>query len=395
MPAEMNDFSYRVPRRAVLSMAGLGLGLGLASAAGQARTLRVGPGQAVKTLAGAARDARDGMLIEVEAGDYVGDVATWSQNDLTLRAVGGRVRLIAAGASAQGKGIFVTRGERMRIEGFDFLGCRVPDGNGAGIRLEQGSLSLYDCGFKDNENGLLSANDGKARLEIENCDFGTIVRQQGQTHNLYVGRIAYLKVTGSYFHDGRVGHLLKSRAAVNHIFYNRLTDEIGGEASYELEFPNGGQCLVVGNVIQQSSTTQNPCIISFGAEGYASGAPQELQLINNTIVDLLPRGGIYLRVAPAPGGRVRLVNNLLAGNPYFAASSDWEQQGNHVVDWDAFVLAVRGDYRLRPNSPLRGKAVDPGEAGGISLRQVRQYRHPHTTVALAGRAADPGAIQLA
>ena len=391
MPAEMNDFSYRVRRRTLLSMAGLGLSLG--SAAAEIRVLRVGPNQAVKTMAEAARVARDGTLIEVDAGDYIADVATWRQNDLTLRAVGGRVRLVAAGTSAQGKGIFVTTGERMRIEGFDFLGCRVPDGNGAGIRLEQGSLSLVDCAFKDNENGLLSGNDGKARLEIENCDFGTIVRQQGQTHNLYVGRIAYLKVTGSYFHDGRMGHLLKSRAAVNHIFYNRLTDEIGGEASYELEFPNGGQCLVVGNLIQQSSTTQNPVIISFGAEGYAAGAPQELQLVNNTIVDQLPRGGTYLRVAPAPGARVRLVNNLLAGNPYFAASSDWEQQGNHVVDWDAFVLAVRGDYRLRANSPLRGKAVDPGEADGLSLRQVRQYRHPHTTVALAGRATDPGAIQ--
>ncbi|MDY0744724.1 hypothetical protein SNE35_09405 [Paucibacter sp. R3-3] len=393
MPAEMNDFSYRVRRRTLLSMAGLGLGLD--SVAAETRTLRVGPAQAVKTLAEAARVARDGTRIEVDAGDYIADVATWRQNDLSLRAVGGRVRLIAGGTSSQGKGIFVTAGERMRIEGFDFFGCRVPDGNGAGIRLEQGSLSLYDCAFKDNENGLLSGNDGKARLEIENCDFGTIVRQQGQTHNLYVGRIAYLKVTGSYFHDGRMGHLLKSRAAVNHIFYNRLTDEIGGESSYELEFPNGGQCLVVGNLIQQSSTTQNPCIVSFGAEGYAAGSPQELHMVNNTIVDLLPRGGTYLRVAPMPGGRVHLVNNLLAGNPYFAASSEWEQQGNHVVDWDAFVLAVRGDYRLRPNSPLRGKAVDPGEADGLSLRQVRQYRHPHTTVALAGPATDPGAIQQA
>ena len=393
----MTEFMYeaaRRDRRLALQLAAAG-GLVLACGAHAAERLRVGPGQPVKTLSGAAQAARDGMLIEVEAGDYVGDVASWAQNDLTLRAVGGRVRLVAAGASAQGKGIFVTSGERMRIEGFDFLGCRVPDGNGAGIRLERGSLSLYDCAFRDNENGLLSANDGKARLEIENCDFGTIVRQQGQTHNLYVGKIAYLKVTGSYFHDGRMGHLLKSRAAVNHILYNRLTDEIGGEASYELEFPNGGQCLVVGNLIQQSSTTQNAVIVSFGAEGYAAGSLQELQLVNNTIVDLLPRGGTYLRVVPTPGARIRLVNNLLAGNPYFAASSDWEQRGNHVVDWDAFVLAVRGDYRLRPNSPLRGKAVDPGEADGFNLRQVRQYRHPHASVALTGPATDPGAIQQA
>ncbi len=366
--------------------------LPLGSLARAQPVLRVGPGQAVKSLASATKLATDGMLIEVEAGEYLADVAVWTQHDLTLRAVGGRVRMIASGAAAQGKGIFVTTGERMRIEGFDFIGAAVPDRNGAGIRLQAGSLSLFDCGFRDNEMGLLTSNDATVRLEVVNCDFGTVTHREGNTHNCYVGRIGFLKVTGCYFHHGRVGHLLKSRAAVNHIFYNRLTDEIGGEASYELEFPNGGQALVVGNVIQQSSTTQNSTIISFGAEGYF-WPRRELQLINNTVVDQLPRGGRYLRVAPG-AERVRLLNNLFTGNPYFAGDSDWEQQANHVIDEDAFVLASRGDYRLRPGSPLAGKAMDPGETGGVSLRQVRQYLHPHATVALNGPARNPGAIQL-
>lgn len=40
-------------------------------------------------------------------------------------------------------------------------------------------------------------------------------------------------------------------AAVIHIYYNRLTDEAGGQASYELEFPNGGMVYVVGNIVEQ------------------------------------------------------------------------------------------------------------------------------------------------
>ena len=354
--------------------------------------MRVGRDQAVKSLASAAQQARDGMVIEVDAGDYVGDVAVWQQHDLTLRAVGGRARMIAAGQSAQGKGIFVTSGERMRIEGFDFIGATVPDHNGAGIRFERGSLVVRDCTFRDNENGLLAGNDKTARLEIEDCDFGTIVRQQGQTHNCYVGTIAYLKVTGSYFHHGRIGHLLKSRAAVNHIFYNNLSDEIGGEASYELEFPNGGQALVVGNIIQQSSTTQNSIIISYGSEGYA-WPRQELQLVNNTVIDMLPRNGSYLRVAPGEV-QVRLINNLWAGNPYFAGDSDWEQRNNFTVDWDAFVMALRGNYALRAGSPLRGKAVDPGASGDVSLHQASQFRAPRGTLALNGPARNPGAVQI-
>ncbi|MET0518429.1 MAG: hypothetical protein ABW005_06290 [Burkholderiaceae bacterium] len=357
-----------------------------------AALLRVGRGQAVKSLAEAAARARDGMRVEVEAGDYIGDVAVWPQNDLSLCAVGGRVRLIGQGQAAQGKGIFVTRGERQHIEGFDFSGAVVPDGNGAGIRLERGSLSLFDCTFRDNENGLLSSNDHTVRLEIENCEFGPILRREGKTHNLYVGAIAYLRVSGSYFHHGVLGHLLKSRAAVSHIFYNRLSDEIDGAASYELEFPNGGQALVVGNLVQQGSSTENPLMISFGVEGY-TWPRQELQLINNTLVDLLPRGGSYLRVSPGPA-RVRAINNVLAGNPRLASDGHWEWRNNFVVDLDAFVRASRDDYALRPDSPLRGKAIDPGRAGDIELLPTRQYRHPRGSQALPGPARHPGAFQL-
>ncbi|HEY0953920.1 MAG TPA: hypothetical protein VGE36_04130 [Roseateles sp.] len=373
-------------RRELLSVAGL---LPLAAHAGP--VLKVGPRQAVKSLAAAARQARDGMLVEVDAGEYVADVAAWSQQDLTLRAVGGRVRLVAAGAHAQGKAIFVTRGRRMRIEGFDFIGCTVPDKNGAGVRLEAGSLTLVDCGFRDNENGLLTSNDENAELDIVDCDFGTIALRRGQTHNLYVGAIKRLAVTGSYFHHGLLGHLLKSRAAVNHILYNRLSDEIGGRASYELEFPNGGVAVVMGNLIMQSSTTENPHVISFGAEG-ARWPRQALYLVNNTLVDQMSSGGIWLRVTP-PQAEVMLANNLLVGTPKLAADGHWTRRANFTADWDEFVRAAREDFRLKPGSGLRGKAQDMGEAEGLRLSPTREYRHPHGTTALAGPARSPGAFQ--
>ena len=71
--------------------------------------IRVGPKRAIKTIAFAAYSARAGAIIYVDSGTYTSDVAVWTQDNITVRAVGGRVRLLANGAAAEGKGIWVVR----------------------------------------------------------------------------------------------------------------------------------------------------------------------------------------------------------------------------------------------------------------------------------------------
>ena len=109
--------------------------------------IEVGPYRAIKKISVAARTAWAGDTIHVDAGTYFSDVAVWQHDDITIRAVGGKVRLVAHGAAAEGKGIWVVRAQRMQVEGFDFEGAAVPDRNGAGIRLESGSLLTRDCCF--------------------------------------------------------------------------------------------------------------------------------------------------------------------------------------------------------------------------------------------------------
>lgn len=352
---------------------------------------RIGPGQTIKSIAVAAATAKDGAQFEVEAGDYLGDVAVWTQDNITLRAVGGRVRLIASGMAAEGKAIWVVRGGRMLVQGFDFSGAQVTDKNGAGIRLEKGQLTVQDCSFTDNQNGILTGGNAQTELDIINSEFARNGHGDGQSHNLYVGGIARLSVTGSYFHHAKVGHLLKSRAAINHIFYNRLTDEPGGSASYELEFVNGGVAYVVGNIIQQGSQTQNPHLISYAAEGY-KWPKNELYLVNNTLVDNRPTSGVFLRVKPGDTV-VKAVNNLLVGKGSLESAGPGDYRNNFNVDWDQFVLAAREDYHLVPKSKLLGKAVDAGQANGQSLMPDHEYVHPRKTAPLKGPARHPGALQ--
>jgi hypothetical protein len=306
--------------------------------------------------------------------------------------------MIAVGGSAEGKAIFVVRGGRVTIEGFDFEGTRVPSRNGAGIRFEAGQLTVRDCRFLENEMGLLTGNDPKAELTVENSEFAHNKRLDGHNHQLYVGAIGKLTVRGSYFHHGHIGHLLKSRAAVNHVFYNRLTDEMGGTASYELEFPNGGVAVVVGNVIQQSSTSENGIMISFGAEGY-EGTVHQLVLAHNTLVDNRPKDGAFLRVMKGEGKytapvTIKAVNNLLVGNTgKLETAGPGEYANNLNVDWDVFVRASREDYRLTPGAAVAGKVVDAGAFEGLSLAPTHEYVHPRSLATLNGGARHPGALQ--
>lgn len=357
---------------------------GPVGAEGGTTTLQVGPQRTLKTIAAAAKLAGANTLIEVDAGEYVGDVAVWTQPNLTLRAMGGRVRLRANGMAAEDKGIWVVRSPKFTVEGFDFAGAQVPGRNGAGIRFESGWLVVRNCSFMYNEMGLLTSNNPDAVLEVDNSEFAHNMRPDGHNHNLYIGQIARATVTGSYLHHARTGHLLKSRAAQSHILYNRLTDD-GGSASYELEFPNGGVALVVGNIVQQGPLTENPVLISFGAEGYTWPVNQ-LSLAYNTLVDDLPGGGIWLKVKPGADA-VLAVNNLLVGSAPLQSTTPGDFRNNFNTDRSS--LAPGGDYRLRVGSALVGQAI----AVGKNLPPQREYAHPAHSTALDIAPHNPGARQ--
>ena len=157
---------------------------------------------------------------------------------------------------------------------------------------------MLDCAFIGNEMGLLTNNDVSTTLDVVGSEFAYNFRYGTHNHNLYVGAIAKLTLTDSYLHHARTGHLLKSRAAVSELRYNRITDEAGGHASYEVEFPNGGEALLLGNLNAQSAGTENDSIISFGAEGYR-WPRNALHLSSNT----LDRSSATMCTACAPWWR--------------------------------------------------------------------------------------------
>lgn len=282
------------------------------SAAG--RVLNVGPGKPYATPSAAAAAAQPGDVVRIAAGAYRGDVATWSASNLTLCGVGGRARLYADGKSAGGKAIWVVAGANTTIEGIDFHDAKVPDHNGAGIRAEHksGELRVLNSGFYDNQNGILSAA-GPVSITIEGSEFarsdtGTLA---ALGHNLYIGRIDRLTVRRSFFHEAVRGHNLKSRAQVSVVENSYFMDGPVGRSSYLMDFPDGGQVVLRGNLLHKGPLAENPTAVAFGAESLSAWPANTLELSHNSIV-MTRSGGYFLR-APASTPSVRLVANVWAG----------------------------------------------------------------------------------
>ncbi|MDX9838299.1 MAG: hypothetical protein RBT39_12100 [Azoarcus sp.] len=313
----------------------------LTTTGAHAAIITVGPGETVSRIADAARIAKDGDTVLIKADIYRGDVAVWTQKQLEIRGVGGRPVLIADGKSAEGKAIWVFRNGDYTVENIEFRGARVADGNGAGIRFEHGKLAVSNCLFEDNQMGLLTANFEDAELMISDSTFST-APHDGPTlnHLLYVGKITRVSITGSRFHSGFKGHLIKSRARHTDLRYNLIFDGPGGEASYEVDLPNGGDALLIGNIIGQSSTSQNPVMVAFGAEG-PNWPNSHLQMSHNTLISQGWR----------PAWFVRSWTEKLPANTKIVT------RNNLTVGFGAFTSLLRGNHR--GNYPLLPGALDP------------------------------------
>lgn len=270
----------------------------------------VGPGRTHARPSEAAAAAADGEVIVILAGDYVGDVATWTQNDLTICGSGGRARLYADGQNAGGKAIWVISGRNVVVDRIEFHDAAVPDGNGAGIRAEGNGLTVLNSGFYDNENGILGPNQGN--LTIRRSEFARNGRGDGLTHNLYVGTAARLLVTDSFFREARVGHNLKSRALETRVENSYFMDGPAGTASYQIEAPNGGTVVLRGNLVQKGPAAGNSISVSYGAEGLAAGGTHTLTMVHNTLASTRA-GGTFVS-ADAGTTAVALQANLFAGN---------------------------------------------------------------------------------
>lgn len=333
--------------------------------------LQVGPARTLLLPSWAARCARTGDTVEIDAATYPGDVAVWTQSNLTIRGVGGRPHLDAAGVTAEGKGIWVIKGHQTTIENIEFSGAAVDDGNGAAIRQEGRGLTVRHCYFHHSQEGILTGADPDSEILIEYSEFSHHGFDDGRSHNIYVGAVKKLTIRFSYIHHARVGHNIKSRARETMVLYNRIMDEADGNSSYAVDIPNGGRAYLIGNLIQHGLHAENLAIVSYGAEGL-SHSDNQLFAVNNTIVNDRPNG-IFIQVRGRPS-TVRVLNNIFAGTGT-VLDGPGDVQNNLAGRDPGLRDRANFDYRLVSSSPAIDAGRDPGTANDMSLTPTVQYVH--------------------
>lgn len=367
-----------------------------------AATLTVGPGKTYATPCQAFAASKTSDVIEIQGGTYAGDVCAIYKSKLTIRGVNGRPVIDAAGRNALGKGTWVVAGNDIVIDNVEMLGSRVPDKNGAALRLEGTNFTLRNSFLHDNQNGILSGQNTASTVILENNEFGHNGHGDGYSHNIYIGKVAKLTFRFNYSHDANVGHNLKTRALYNTIAYNRFsslrTGETGstasGRPSYEINVPNGGTTYITGNVIMQPTSSNNPILVSYGEEGVGD-RKTDLYVVNNTFVNDESSRGTFVVVKNA-ATPAKLINNLFSG--YGAITNQTTAVKKTNFQSLAIGFVDRVGYNLTPlaNALIVNAGSAPGNSsGGLSLKATSHYKHLASSSTRSTRGAiDIGAYEI-
>ena len=399
----MQSTRFSATRRIAIAVSAMVMGAAFAAPA-SAATLSVGAGQAYSTPCKAFAAAKAGDVIEIQAATYSGDVCAISASKLTIRGVNGRPKIDAAGKSSGGKAIWVVRGNDIIVDNVEMVGAKVADRNGAALRLEGTNFTLRNSFLHDNENGILSGVNTASTVTIERNEFGRNGYGDGYSHNVYIGKVAKLYFRYNFSHDANVGHNLKSRALYNMITYNRFSSLRSGEKgstaagkpSYEIDVPNGGTTYIIGNVIMQPSSHNNPALVAYGEEGVGD-RKTDLYVINNTFLNEDSGRGTFVMIGKEVTTPAKLINNIFSGTGTVTGQAGAIKQTNYQSLAPNFVNRAAYDLRLASAPQIVNAGSNPGtSAGGLSLKATASYRHTasYSARSTLGTQIDIGAYEV-
>nr|MBA3846111.1 right-handed parallel beta-helix repeat-containing protein [Planctomycetota bacterium] len=263
-------------------------------------------------------------------------------------------------------------GDHYLIERLRMVGARNGVGSAAIRGHECRAITIRDCVIADCDVGIDVLGDN---LLIEDCDVGGCgtesVHGPSPSVRLTGGRAT---LRGNHVHDSVLGMLLKVSCRTFEARANRI---IGGDDG-EIGLADAGadvdhRIAFIGNLVA-GRTERSSNRIRFISVDVAKGAMRgTLELVNNTFVAADP-GVIFLMNADSALA-VRVDNTIFAGSRQIAQAgpdgitgrANWTLPGANVPkgfsvgssgDDAGFVDPASGDFRLRRDSPCRGRAME-------------------------------------
>jgi hypothetical protein len=210
-----------------------------------AKTLQVGPDADWHSLGEALAKAHDGDTISLAAGEYY-ECAQIRVRDLVLQGAGDTT--VITDKTCDGKALLVVQAEGLKVRDLTLARARVPEMNGAGIRLEANGLVLERVRFVNNQVGVLAGQAGSGALIVRDCTFRDGgVGGERPTAALLVAGAGRLLVEHSTFSNVKGGQI-SSSAERTELVGNRIETGVEPGAGYGVLL-TGGALLMRDNVL--------------------------------------------------------------------------------------------------------------------------------------------------
>jgi hypothetical protein len=253
--------------------------------------------------------AQPGDVIAIQAGTY-NDCINVNVNNLTITGVGGMAAL--TGKVCSQKGIVVTMAQNTLLQNLELYGVSNAD-NYAGIRHDAlgKNLTLDNVYVHDNDDGILGSSNTDSVL-IKNSKFENngMNKSTGYGHDIYISPTSSFSLINSLIIHAKLGgHEVKSRAARTDIEGTTIAT-LGGEDSRDIDACNGGELILINNVIEKGPGSQNSDLIAYAAEAFTPTFKNSITATANIVIDDKNQGTlITLFKVPA----LSITNNQLVG----------------------------------------------------------------------------------
>lgn len=273
-------------------------------------------GQGFATLDAAVSSVRDGEATILIAPGVYHQCVVQAGGKITYKAVQPSTAIFE-NTVCEDKAAFVLRGRGSAVDGIVFRKFRVRDGNGAGIRIEMGDLTVTRSTFLDSQEGILGGGHPTVHsVTIDHSTFaglGQCDESPSCAHSIYLSVDGLVTITHSRFERGTGGHYVKLRARRAEIVDNSFDDSAGRKTNYMIDLCEGGTGRIAGNMFVQGRAKENHSgLIVVAAE--AKTYPTDGLRVEGNTASLAPGAPADPAfVADVSGGRIVVANNRLSG----------------------------------------------------------------------------------